>query len=223
MLLGLGTLTVPLAVAAQGGPNGAIVSISGAIKLLPQAPASVELWELESDSDLFVFAEKNNVTLTKDLSVDISRPGTYFDDTTPSDERGWDNLSPTVIPKGTKVDSFYFHFDNATYDDSFSVRNYFGCDKQISVSGSITFSQPIIGIAMRAGVGPRATLLRGDEQLGLPDVDYCEHNLRHFPGVNISDGCGSDQFILSADRKTLTVRNFTDIHHDNYRVILAAR
>lgn len=76
---------------------------------------------------------------------------------------------------------------------------------------------------MRAGVGRRATLQRSDEQLGLPGVDYCEHNLRHFPGVNISDGCGSDRFVLSEDRTTLTERSFTDIDHHNYRVILAAQ
>lgn len=44
--------------------------------------------------------------------------------------------------------------------------------------------------------------------------------LRSFPAVNITDGCGSDHFILSADRRTLTLTNFTDVHYDNYRVIV---
>lgn len=71
-------------------------------------------------------------------------------------------------------------------------------------------------------LGPQFHLNLSDEEFGLPTVDYCEHNLRHFPGINIADGCQSDRFILSQDRRTLWVTNNTDIHHDNYRVIIQA-
>lgn len=199
-----------------------IRATSGAITWLEKAPPSVELFALESDTELFVFGEKKDHALTRDLTVDLSQPGDYFPEGTPDSQRGWDKLNAGVISKGTRVDSYYFHFDNKTYNDNVSVRNYFGCKGQYQVTGSITFERPILGIAMRAGVGRRAHLLQSDKELGLASVDYDEHYFRHFPGVNIADGCGSDHFILSADRRTLTVTNFTDVHHDNYRVIVSA-
>ena len=75
---------------------------------------------------------------------------------------------------------------------------------------------------MRAGLGAEAKLLNSDEELGLSYVAYDQQNLRHFPGINIADGCQSDRFILSEDRLTLFVINNTDIHHDNYRIVIAA-
>lgn len=206
----------------EAGRDEGIVQTSGAITVLAEPPPSVELFALESDDTLFVFAERKGHVLSRDLTVNLSRPGDYFPETTPASERSWEALGPGIIAKGTRVDSYYFHFDNETYNENFSVRRYFGCEGQYGVSGSITFERPILGVVMRAGLGRRAHLRQADEELGLAEVDYDQHYLRHFPGVNIADGCGSDRFILSEDRRTLTVTNFTDVHHDNYRVIVAA-
>lgn len=202
--------------------GGRIENIDGNITYLSSPPVSVELWELESDSELFMFAEKQNHVLARDLSVDLSQPGDYFPDTVPEDRQTWEALNPGIIPAGTRVDSYYFHFDNKTYDDTFRLRRYRNCIGQYQVSGSVTFKNPVLGIAMRAGAGKNASLRRSDFELGLPGVDYCEHYLRHFPGINIADGCRSDRFILSADRRTLWLTNHTDIHHDNYRIIVEA-
>ncbi len=202
--------------------HGRIQSIEGDIAYLNQPPASVELGALVSDSDLFVFAEKQNHTLAGDLNVDLSQPGDYFPDTIPEDQQTWEALNPGVIPAGTRVDSYYFHYDNQTYNDTFNLRRYLNCIGQYQVSGQITFKQPVLGVVMRAGFGRNANLRTSDAELGLPGVDYCEHYSRHFPGVNIVDGCQSDRFVLSADRRTLWLTNNTDIHHDNYRVIVAA-
>ncbi|WP_435417907.1 hypothetical protein WAB17_13730 [Parerythrobacter aurantius] len=221
----LALITASLADAGQARAAPAvqnrIVSASGAVTVLERAPASVELFALESDTELFVFAEKQGHVLSRDLVVDLSEPGEYFPEETPDNARTWENLNPGVIRRGTRVSSYYFHFDNKTYNDSFSVRDYLGCKGQYRVSGSITFDRPILGIVMRAGLGRNAHLKQADEQVGLPGVEYDTHYLRHFPGVNIADGCNSDRFVLSNDRRTLTVTNFTDVHHDNYRVILA--
>ncbi len=200
----------------------AIEKLEGDIKFLRRAPRSVELFKLENDSLLFMFAEKMNYTLKHDLKIDLSEPGDYFPDSLPGDKQTWEALHPAVIPAGTKVSSYYFHYDNKTYNDDISVRDYFNCIGQYRVNAKVTFNKPVLGIVMRAGLGPRFHLLLSDKELGLPWVDYCEHNFRHFPGINIADGCQSDRFILSEDRKTLYLRNNTDVHHDNYRVILAA-
>lgn len=197
-----------------------ILRTSGNIKLLPDPSRSVELGDLESDTDIFIFAEQQGKVLQRDIPVDISRPGDYSNKRRPRDERDWSILSPAIIPRGTRVDSYYFHVDNATYRDTFSVRGYLRCDGQIGTWGEVTFARPILGIAMRAYRGAEDHLGITNRELGLSGVTYEAHNFRHFPGVNIADGCGSDHFVLSKDRRTLWVRNFTDVHHDNYRVIV---
>lgn len=198
-----------------------VASVEGSITFLELPPASVELHELVSDTSIFMFAEKQNFTLRKDIITDLSMPGDYFPESVPKEEQTWEAINPGIIPAGTKVSSYYLHYDNETYNDDISVVDYFHCEGQYRVYGTINFNKPVLGIVMRAGV-QTDHLRDSDFELGLSTVDYCEHNLKHFPGINIADGCQSDRFILSADRKTLQVTNNTDVHHDNYRVILAA-
>jgi len=202
--------------------NNLIQQFSGELTFLQQPPASVELDALVSDSTLFMFIEKENYILTTDIVLDISQPGDYFDDSIiPDSLQTWDLLNPGLIPAGTEVHSIYFHYDNETYNQTFNLFNYLNCIGQYQVNSQITFNYPVLGIIMRAS-GNQPNLLNSDTELGLSTVDYCEHNLSHFPGINITDGCQSDRFILSADRLTLTLKNNTDIHHDNYRVVLDA-
>ena len=214
-----GALIVASTALAQS--DAVIEHTEGQLLVLDAPPASVELDELVSDTLMYVFVEKTDYDLATDIVVDLSQPGEYFPDTVPADERAWEDLVPKVIPAGTRVHSVYFHYDNETYNDSFDTSNYLNCIGQYQVNGRVTFKSPVLGIIMRAS-GNQPNLRDSDPELGVSGVDYCEHNLRHFPGINIVDGCRSDRFILSQDRKTLTVRNNTDIHHDNYRVVLDA-
>ena len=203
--------------------NSEIETITGQIQFLEEAPESVELDVLVSDTLLFLFAEKKNHTLLTSIATDLSMPGDYFPDSIPDEEQTWEALIPGSIPAGTKVTSYYLHYNNETYKDTFDTTDYFNCIGQYQVNGKIKFSTPVLGIIMQAGLGEMDRLGNSNRELGLSSVDYCEeHNLLHFPGINIADGCQSDQFILSEDRLTLTLKNNTDIHHDNYRVILAA-
>lgn len=202
--------------------NNEIESIEGQIEFLEEAPGSVELDVLVSDTLIFMFAEKMNHVLLTNIITDMSSPGDYFPDSIPDEEQTWEALNPGVIPAGTKVNSYYFHYDNETYNDNFELNNYLNCIGQYQVNAKVTFKNPVLGIVMRAGTGVEDHLRTSDLELGHENVDYCEHNLSHFPGINIADGCQSDQFVLSADRRTLTLKNNTDIHHDNYRVIVEA-
>ncbi len=197
-----------------------ISNMDGQIQLLETPPNSVELNELVNDTVLFVFPERQNHKLSKSITTDLSEPGEYFSDDLAKDKQTWESLNPSTIEKGTIVSSYYFHYDNETYDDGFTFSDYFGCEGQLQVNSSITFDRPILGVIMRAGLGTKDHLRRSDGELGWSDVDYCEHNLSHFPGINIADGCQSDRFILSEDRLTLFMRNNTDIHHDNFRVVI---
>lgn len=192
-----------------------IIATAGMVTILDEPPASVELGALESDTALFVFQERTGVTLSEDMAADILEPGDYFPDETPDRERTAANLPSGFVPAGTTVDAFYFHFDNQSYE--FDLTRYLGCEGQIGVTGSVTFDQPILGIILRS-----YKLNQSNDEVGLSTVEYDEDSLVSFPGVNLTDGCKSDRMTLSADRRTLTVRNFTDIHHDNYRVLVAA-
>jgi len=203
--------------------NDLIRSYSGQLKILEEPPASLELDSLVSDSLLFVFVERETYVLSTDLVLDLTQPGDYFDDTViPDSLQTWELLNPGVLPAGTEVHSLYFHHDNETYNETFDVFNYLNCIGQYQVNAEVTFNYPVLGIIMRAGFGAQDHLGISNDELGLPSVEYDEDNFRSFPGINIVDGCQSDRFILSDDRYTLTLKNNSDIHHDNYRVILDA-
>lgn len=221
-LLGMGTAALALPLLPRPASAHAIVETSGAIRVLASAPPSVALGALESDDDILIFAERQGHVLRRDLDVDISRPGDYRNRRRPRDPRDWDILSPGVIAAGTRVDSFYVHYDNASYTDDVSARDYFRCEGQIGAAGRIVFARPILGIIGRAYRGRNDFLGLSNAELGLVGVTYSTRNFREFPGFNIADGCGTDRIVLSPDRRTLDVVNFTDLHHDNYRVVLAA-
>ncbi|MGH2701706.1 MAG: Ig-like domain-containing protein [Actinomycetota bacterium] len=79
-----------------------IISASGAaVKIAP--PATLVNPKLESDTQMFVWDEQQNVTLPNSLNVDISTPGLYDDN---------DDLTPAAIPAGTVVSSHFVHGDN---------------------------------------------------------------------------------------------------------------
>lgn len=198
-----------------------VARVRGDIEYLRKAPDSVVLGDLVSDSTIFMFAEELGYELEVDLVTDLSEPGDYFPETAADEDQTWEALGPGVVPAGTTVNSYYFHYDNESYNDTFRVRAYLGCSGQYRVSARITFDEPVLGVVMRAGIA-RDHLGDSNDVVGLDSVEYDEQNLRHFPGINIADGCKSDRFVLSEDRLTLTVVNNTDVHHDNYRVITAA-
>ncbi|WP_373497424.1 hypothetical protein [Aquiflexum sp.] len=201
--------------------NFLVREVDGQLAFLNETPTSVELDELVSDTLVYMFVEKTNHVLAADLNIDLSEPGEFFADSVPDEQQTWEALNPSVLKAGTKVHSIYFHYDNETYNDNFNLFDYLNCIGQLQVNAKITFKFPVLGIIMRAS-GGKDNLGKSNLELGISSVNYCDHNLRHFPGINIVDGCQSDKFVLSKDRKTLTIRNNTDVHHDNYRVILAA-
>ena len=228
------------AAAAQTAPG--ISEIRGQVLFLNDPPPSVELWDLVSDRHIFVFAEKQDHTLGADLTLDLAEPGDYLPDNVrgtgllSNDESRWQMLNPGVVEAGRRVSSYYFHFDSLSYmtspegiahedwHDEFNFQNYRRCLGQIGVTGKIVFETPVLGIILRASDHPNANLFYSDLELGLDEVSYTpfEDYGTRFPGLNLADGCGTDRFRLSNDRRTLWFTNHADIHHDNYRVVVAA-
>lgn len=212
----------PGAITSESGvlPPG-ITFLGGSMTYLDPPPISVRLGELKSDEHTFVFAEKQQVVLEQDISAEITEPGIWFSD---QDQAPLPVNPPLVssialdlprgtIPAGSVVDSYYLHFDNVSYE--FGLYRYTSCFGQIGVLGQISFDRPIIGVIINPNLGTSG------EQLGNDSTVYDDNPFSTtFPGLNLSNGCGSDQIIISDDRMTMIARNFTDIHHDNFRVLL---
>ena len=89
-------------------------------------PLNLELNKYESNTDIFVFDEKQDLTLTSDVYVDITKAGTYNDA---------GDLTPGTIPAGTLVNSYLIHVDPVGTASSL-----------FKYDGSITFSNKILGV-----------------------------------------------------------------------------
>ena len=142
------------------------------------APLSVKVGELRSNTEIFAFAEKQGVTLGTDLNVDL---------------RPYPLSGPGSIPAGTTVDSHYIHFDPST---------------TTSLSGSVTFSNPILGVIVRTSLLPVS-----DATLGATGTDYA--------GTTGARGSrDGDTVTISIDGLTVTV-NLTAVNtgRDDIRVV----
>lgn len=104
----------------------AISSTGESVAEIP-APASVEVHNLESNSEIRLFNEVSGYTLQADMVVDISAPGFY-------DE--FADLTPLTIGAGTTVDSYFLHFDPIALN-------------WVRLRGSVTFDQDVVGIIVR--------------------------------------------------------------------------
>ena len=110
---------------AKSNSYGAIVSISGDIQQV-NAPASVAVSAVQSDTTGIVFQEQSAHTLLADTRVSI--PGTVgvYDDSA--------DMSPTDILAGTTVNSYLLHFDQVN-----GSQNY---------TGTVAFSNTIVGVML---------------------------------------------------------------------------
>lgn len=162
--------------AAAIGMTG-VASASGHISPIARPP-SVAVDRIESDDTVFFFQEAANVVLAQDLSVDITRAGTYggIPDTGPFGE-DVSQGGPGVIPAGTEVHSYYLHYDTETS----GPRN----------GGSITFENAILGVITST--------------TGLKDADAIFGELLSTQGVTLDpDATNADLFTLSEDGHTIS-------------------
>jgi hypothetical protein len=177
-----------------------IIGTTGAVTLIP-GPVDVSTGVFESDTEIRVFAELQNITLASDLTAEITIPSTC-----PSG--GTKNFSSGVIPAGTVINSFYEHFDCVRSDNN----------DPVLASGSITFDTDILGVIVLDG-----TLGNSTPYLGLSSVIYGDNTNR---GLEIvGGGAGqdnNDQITLSSDRRTVTFSIRDGAGSDDVRIITAA-
>jgi hypothetical protein len=172
----------PAAAAVITAPN--VVEIA--------APGSTLEGDLEDNTLIRLFAE-STVTLASALTVDVTAPGIYQNGSAPIAASG-------SIAAGTKVDSYFIHFDPANGTQT--------------GTGSVTFDTDILGVLVYT-----STLAAGsDGLLGAPGTLYVT-------GANrgLEFGPSEDVVTLSSDLRTLTLSlREQSSRVDQLRVVVAS-
>ncbi len=158
--------------------HATLETISPAIGLLPNPPASVQPGKLTSNTYVFLFLEKQNVTLAAPLNVDITAPGTYS-------QRN-QLTTGLQIPAGTVVNSYFLHANPA--------------------SGTLTFTGEALGfspdeIVIGVMIGP-PNLAAAVPVVGSPRTSYNGPSSQN--GLHIAPQ-GKDSIIISSDQHTVTL------------------
>jgi hypothetical protein len=181
VLCGLGSAVLVAATVA----TAAIVSVSGEILEIP-APPSAQVDQVESNTVMHVFAERQDFTLPQGVDVDISSPGTVTDVS---------QYTSTTIAAGTVVRSYLLHHDRLNEGVGARLR------------GSITFDQDIIGV-----ITERGTLLTSDPVVGNPGTVYESHLNVAARGIDFLPLAGNpDTLTVSADRRTLQLNSYSGV------------
>ena len=173
-----------------------IIGTAGLMEVIPP-PASVVNNALTNDDTLYVFEEQQGVTLSDELVVNVVVPGRYGPNFPPPDlDTG---LTQGSIPSGTSVNSHFLHGDGDVGSPT------------VRLSGSVTFDQDILGVIFQTN-----QLNLTHRLLGATDTDYHTGSSAWF---NIF---GTDSFVLSEDRRTLTMDPASIGNgSDNIRVVTA--
>jgi hypothetical protein len=183
---------------SAGTTLAAITSTTGAAAVAtPPADVSSNNWE--SNTQIRLFAEQQNLTLSASLPLDISVPGTSPGSTD-------SNLSLSTVPAGSTVTSYALHFD---------VSGTRATNNPLEAIGSITFDQQILGLIVSS-----TTLNNTNATVGLTGTTYSsgpDHGLE----LNPVGGGTSDVITLSPDRHTVTVDLMNASFADDARIIVA--
>ena len=183
----LAASTLLVLTSAQAG----IVAVSGAALQIAAPASAVANTSLESFTAAFVFNERQNVTLSQAVQVNITTTGSFSTIA---------HLTPGAISVGSLISSYYLHADPV----GSSGTTY-------RFTGSVTFDSDILGIA-----GANAELV-GSNFLGALGTTY--PNAGTVNGVDFADG--TDSVTISSNRRTLDFSLLAWAGSDALRVITA--
>jgi len=163
----------------SASPTCAGITTSGAITAVPPPPSLLPLGTFVSTTQIRFWCEQQSVTIQTPLAVDAA-PGS----------------SPTTIAAGTIVDSFFIHAEappaSATY----------------TLDGSVTVSEPILGIAFNDAT------LNGSDFLSPPGTVNLNGVANR--GLEPPDG---DSATIGSDGRTVTVHLSFSEPGDEVRII----
>ncbi len=163
------------------------------VNLFPSAPPNVQQGKITSNTLTTAFQEKQNLTLTNALNVDISTPGTFA--TTVS-------LTPGTLAAGTQIDSFLFYTDPTS---NTGITQF---------TGSLTFNRNILGLIVLSGSQDST-----DALLGAAGTVYPSSVSNR--GLEFQAASG-DTITLSNNDQTLNYTFNTGNSVDEVRVITSA-
>jgi len=185
-----------LVTVAQGAITGTTVDVEDGT--IPGIPGDLTTGTSESSTYIYVYPEQEGVTLSTDLEVDVTNPGTYNAEI---------QLIVSTISSGTRVDSYIVHFDTE------------GGTEANTLTGSVTFDRPVIGI-----IATVTTLGASDDSVGAISTTYESDSptdtwwAYRDPELDTNP----DYFILSGDALTVTVYFYTVQAMDEIRIITEA-
>lgn len=169
---------------------------------LPDQIARGEFQVLERDGAIFLFPEKRDILLSKNLPVSISQPGDYRAEEQIEKETDF-------VPRGMKVDCYRVYYDPASNHRD-----------MIRAEGVVHFHRPILGV-----ITTKNRLSETDAVLNqlcaggaCPPLQHQEIEIRAS-----KDGTHQDILSLSEDRKTLKFILFTGTSYvDEFRILVAS-
>lgn len=172
--------------------------VSGDLLHLATAPASVDIGDLESNTNSFFFLEQTSVILPNDFPVNIVSPGSY---------NGLPLTAVNLLPGGTLVDSYFVHFD--------PVGSPTGSDPASFSEGGISFGQDVVAIITQDG------LLDNSESLGFGATGTLYPTSASAPGRGV-DSPDADTIQLSPDRRTVSFLLAARSPGDQMRILVAS-
>jgi ferric-dicitrate binding protein FerR (iron transport regulator) len=179
---------------------------TGDVRFLRRPPKSVKEGTFEHDC-ILVFEEKTDVALPQALAV---LRGISFQQDGPQPSKP----ERVTLPAGTRVRSYYVHFDNVGR----GVR-------EVESKGSITFDQPVLGLVIL-----NTALKQTDPWLACADTTYETDinrtlemrfmgNKSYKPQPNISGRY--DEVHLGADGHTVTMDLLASYSVDQFRILVS--
>jgi len=180
---------------------------TGDVRYLRRAPVSVRAGTYEHNS-IMVFEEQADVVLPEDVTV-VRGASNQQDTTEPSVPE------EVALPAGTRVRSYYVHFDRVGKGVS-----------DVESKGSITFQQPVVGLLIRF-----KTLKQTDSWLCRAGTTYetsgnrlLEMRFMGTPGHSAYPNTSGrfDEVHLGADGRTVTMDLLTGWAIDQFRILVKA-
>ncbi|MCB1122785.1 MAG: hypothetical protein KJT03_14625, partial [Verrucomicrobiae bacterium] len=171
---------------------------SSLVEFVPPGPLT-DLDDLRSDQRLFILPEKLDVRLTQTIEADFS-PKT----------KSWprSGVESVKLAAGTSIRSYLFFFSPETV-----LQNEFH-----RLRGSVTFSEPVLGIILDG-----EELGKTDGLLGLESLDYHPRKSRGLEEKsNGSNRLPGDMISFSENGKELFFDLNVGRSVDNFRVLVAA-
>ncbi|TWU19258.1 FecR domain-containing protein [Allorhodopirellula heiligendammensis] len=153
--------------------------------------------QLASDDKLLLFPEKLNRRLDEDQFLMLQRPGSSW----PASQGERTHLART-----RSISSYllvYFPKDRV------NVQRH-------SISGSISFQRPIIGVAVKANA-----LAKSDKLFGIAEIDYQSLEMRYLEPETTEEGLlPADSLQISKDGRHLYFNLYVGAGQDNIRVLV---